>query len=246
MGHEERRESGEVGDEYRLLDAHDLKELPVKRKSKKTERVLVGLIILVAFLCGLTTTAAIHLVYLKRDKCAATYGCSYFSLCDMILADGGIAGIESVGEKWSTFQTVTEYSSDNPAIVSEAWARFVINGFVALPNSWAAERQWPAAREMPEDTDKGIYVVDGFHQLHCVVRSRAPSSHQHTADGLQMSIRETVSDLMDGKPVQNYTYTVRHLNHCYDALRQAIMCRADDTPLYVPMDPFYAGNGQQR
>lgn len=61
-----------------------------------------------------------------------------------------------------------------------------------------------------------------------------------------MSIRETVSDLMDGKPVQNYTHTVRHLNHCYDALRQAIMCRADDTPLYVPMDTFYAGNGQQR
>lgn len=88
MGHEERRESSEVGDEHRLLDAHDVKKLPVKRKSKKTERVLIGLVILVAFICGLTAAAAIHLVYLKRDKCAATYSCSCFSLCDMILADG--------------------------------------------------------------------------------------------------------------------------------------------------------------
>lgn len=61
-----------------------------------------------------------------------------------------------------------------------------------------------------------------------------------------MSIRTMVSDILDGKPVQNVTHTRRHLNHCYDALRQSIMCRADATPLYVPKDTFFAGDGQQR
>ena len=61
-----------------------------------------------------------------------------------------------------------------------------------------------------------------------------------------MSIRDTVSTLVKGDVVQNRTHTLHHLNHCYDALRQAIICRADDTPLYVPKDTFWSGNGQQR
>ena len=61
-----------------------------------------------------------------------------------------------------------------------------------------------------------------------------------------MSVRDTVSTLVEGGPVQNRTHTLRHLNHCYDALRQAIICRADDTPLYVPKDTFWSGDGQQR
>ncbi len=61
-----------------------------------------------------------------------------------------------------------------------------------------------------------------------------------------MSIRNTVSDLLDGQAMPNRTHTIRHLDHCYDALRQAIVCRADETPLHVPKDTFWAGDGQQR
>jgi Mycotoxin biosynthesis protein UstYa len=60
-----------------------------------------------------------------------------------------------------------------------------------------------------------------------------------------MTIRDTVSELLEGG-VENRTHAVHHLNHCYDALRQGIICRADDTPLYVPLDTFFAGDGQQR
>jgi Mycotoxin biosynthesis protein UstYa len=60
-----------------------------------------------------------------------------------------------------------------------------------------------------------------------------------------MTIRDTVEELLEGK-VENRTHAVHHINHCYDALRQAIICRADDTPLYVPLDTFFAGDGQQR
>ena len=54
-----------------------------------------------------------------------------------------------------------------------------------------------------------------------------------------------VWELLDGKSEINRTHTIRHLNHCYDALRQAIMCRAKDTPLYVPKDTFFAGDGRK-
>ena len=83
---------------------------------------------------------------------------------------------------------------------------------------------------MPHDPAKGIYVVDGLHQLHCL-----------------MSVRSLVQDLLDGNEMQNRTHVQRHLDHCYDALRQAIVCRADPTPLYMPPgDSFYSGDGQPR
>lgn len=62
----------------------------------------------------------------------------------------------------------------------------------------------------------------------------------------KMSIRDTVAKLLDGDAPENKTHTSQHLSHCYDALRQAIICRADDTPLYVPKQTFFAGDGQQR
>ena len=70
---------------------------------------------------------------------------------------------------------MTDYSSHDPNVVEAAWDRFVVNGFVALPLSWAKESQWPVARSMPGDASKGIYVVDGFHQLHCLVSQISPS-----------------------------------------------------------------------
>lgn len=80
------------------------------------------------------------------------------------------------GEHWTTFQTMTEYSSPNAAVVDAAWERYTINGFVTLPLSWAEERHWPAARPMLGDPSDRIYVVDGFHQLHCLVRCCPPTS----------------------------------------------------------------------
>ena len=68
----------------------------------------------------------------------------------------------------------------------------------------------------------------------------------YSVDGLQMSVQNTVSGLADGSTIQSPTHTLRHLNHCYDALLQAIMCRADDTPLYAPKNTFFAEDGRPR
>ena len=83
---------------------------------------------------------------------------------------------------------MTEYSSPDPAIVNAAWEKYVINGFVTLPLSWAEERHWPAARPMPGNPSEGIYVVDGFHQLHCLVRCFPPFSNSFPLSSYPPSI----------------------------------------------------------
>ncbi|KAH8653081.1 hypothetical protein BGZ60DRAFT_343288, partial [Tricladium varicosporioides] len=86
-------------------------------------------------------------------------------------------------------------------------------GFVAIPHTEAAEYGLPRAQDFPDDPRKGIYVLGGFHDLHCV-----------------MYLREAIQDLMAGKGVEGKEV---HINHCYDALRQSIQCAADDTLLYT-------------
>ena len=54
-------------------------------------------------------------------------------------------------------------------------------------------------------------------------------------------IRKTFWEAVFHKP---YTYTPSvHMAHCFDTLRQAIVCNADNTPLYTFGDNT-AGDGQ--
>ncbi|KAI9640470.1 hypothetical protein NHQ30_011216 [Ciborinia camelliae] len=84
------------------------------------------------------------------------------------------ASLTSIDQRYEKLHTYTDFSSPDDAISASAWNEYVINGFVALPHAWAQDRGWPLGREMPGDPQKGIYVVDGFHQLHCL-RSALPA-----------------------------------------------------------------------
>ncbi|KAE9987416.1 hypothetical protein EG328_002772 [Venturia inaequalis] len=70
-------------------------------------------------------------------------------------------------------------------------------------------------RTVPIPGDPGHYVVElnVFHQLHCLnmIRKRLYSTEEYPPDHELMGIE--------------------HLEHCYDALRQSLMCMADITPL---------------
>ena len=52
------------------------------------------------------------------------------------------------------------------------------HGFVAINRMWAEERQWPESMYLPSDHRKGVYLLEAYHQLHCLVRmhSSIPSS----------------------------------------------------------------------
>jgi hypothetical protein len=61
------------------------------------------------------------------------------------------------------------YVSTDKEIADAAWDNYTITGFVALPNSWAMDRGWKTGLQMPGDPQKSMFVIDAFHQIHCLV-----------------------------------------------------------------------------
>ncbi len=43
------------------------------------------------------------------------------------------------------------------------------HGFVAIDRQWADENQWPVSMYLPSDHSKGVYLLEAYHQLHCLV-----------------------------------------------------------------------------
>jgi Mycotoxin biosynthesis protein UstYa len=80
-----------------------------------------------------------------------------------------IAGIYARGKTWTQFHTYTKYSDINQSVSDPAWESFTTNGFVAIPHDEAADFGLPVAEDFPDDESKGVYVLTGFHDIHCVV-----------------------------------------------------------------------------
>lgn len=86
-------------------------------------------------------------------------------------------------------------------------------GMVALSKTWAKSQGLPSAQSWPWDYSKGIYLVNGFHTLHCVARLRQSVLQAYAGD--------------------DQTSSEHHLLHCLDVLREDIMCQADDSLRYT-------------
>lgn len=44
------------------------------------------------------------------------------------------------------------------------------HGFIAVDEEWALSRNWPPTTRYPgSDPPKGVYLLEGYHQIHCLV-----------------------------------------------------------------------------
>ena len=71
------------------------------------------------------------------------------------------------------FTSKNEYISSNRTIQDEAWksARLVPDqGLVALTDDYVRSKGLPTAQRFPWDKSKGLYILNGFHDMHCLVR----------------------------------------------------------------------------
>ena len=71
------------------------------------------------------------------------------------------------------FKIDTEYTSSNRSIEDQAWASARLipdQGLVALTDDFARSKGQPSAQRFPWDKSKGIYILNGFHDMHCLVR----------------------------------------------------------------------------
>lgn len=77
------------------------------------------------------------------------------------------------------FSVDTIYSSSNRTIEDEAWnspSLLPDTGLVALSDEWIRSKELPKAQRFPWDKSKGIYLLNGFHNMHCLVRPVALAS----------------------------------------------------------------------
>jgi hypothetical protein len=72
-----------------------------------------------------------------------------------------------------------EYVDDvDLTATSHAWEALSGDpGVVALSDDFVAAKQLPTAMRYPWDSSKGVYLLQGFHNLHCLVRSKYFSMH---------------------------------------------------------------------
>jgi hypothetical protein len=93
--------------------------------------------------------------------------------------------------KWTQPSVLT---SDNETERDHAWDSISYdNGIVAVPKEWAGEKGLPIGSTFPWDTSKAIYLVNGYHNLHCLVSSKflsilklltTPEKHLSVIDGV--------------------------------------------------------------
>ena len=146
------------------------------------------------------------------------------------------------------FEWHTGYNGENQTLANELWDALgaeIDSGFIAVPDDWSSSKGLSPAQRFPWDTSKGIYLVNANHNLHCLVRQYC-EPQKTTADKgcAQKNIRSAYMEYING---QKQSKTFSHINHCLDALRQDIICNADDTPRYTTstLDPE-SGVGQLR
>ena len=86
-----------------------------------------------------------------------------------------------------------------------------------MDREWAAQHQWPVTMYLPSDRSKGVYLLEAYHQLHCLVRLKA-SLPQTLTNMIKRIIRKTFWEAVEQRP---YTWSPSaHTDHCFDALRQ--------------------------
>ncbi|KAH7094516.1 hypothetical protein FB567DRAFT_600114 [Paraphoma chrysanthemicola] len=136
----------------------------------------------------------------------------------------GLAKVEALPIVHIPFYWNTPWGAPNTTESDALWKSInTAHGHIAVEHRWAAANNWSQSMDIPGKPGKGMYLLQAYHQLHClrIVRSSLLSLHRSTSP----------------------QYTLHHILHCFDALRQHIMCHADNTPLYGHGDGM-AGDGQ--
>lgn len=91
---------------------------------------------------------------------------------------GNLAGLSR--DVPTAFERGGIYVDDDETISNAAWdAIEYYHGTVALEHDYAASKGLPRSQNFPWDDTKGIYFLNGFHNLHCVVSTASIPNIAH-------------------------------------------------------------------
>lgn len=70
-----------------------------------------------------------------------------------------------------------------------------------MDREWAKSQNWPESMYLPDDKSKGVYLLEAYHQLHCL-----------------KILRTTMAESLTGS---KFTYAPgEHVEHCFDYMLQ--------------------------
>ncbi|KAL7909509.1 hypothetical protein GGI35DRAFT_385220 [Trichoderma velutinum] len=100
------------------------------------------------------------------------------------------------------------------------------DGIIALTDDEVRDMGLVHSARAFHDASKSIYLVAGFHQLHCLTQLRSLIIKLHLDPAFSIT-----------------DPTYYHTMHCVDVVRQQILCHADGTLIYKRPQDKYPGDG---
>ena len=132
----------------------------------------------------------------------------------------------------------TSYSDSNNSIAASLWHGINIDdGVIALSDDYVTSKGLRPAQRFPWDATKGIYILHGYHNLHCLVGPPSPTPFTLGSAELFLIILNKQKiiyiSMQEYQRGETQSRKSGHISHCFDALRRQVLCDADDTPRAV-------------
>ena len=82
------------------------------------------------------------------------------------------ARVQTIPTQWKRLNWWTEYSDVNSTEAQQLWDDInYSHGIIAVDYKVAESQNWPDAMRSPGDPSKKVYLLEGYHLLHCIVSS---------------------------------------------------------------------------
>ena len=115
----------------------------------------------------------------KREEIASKYGKHLYNLTKRVmLLRKNVAGLTH--STTSAWEYRNEYYSHNRTQSDALWEAINFDsGIIALTDEESAELGLPQGERFPWDENKGLYLINGYHNLHCLVSVMVYSQQEH-------------------------------------------------------------------
>ena len=89
----------------------------------------------------------------------------------LVLTDiGPLAGTALRYHAYGHFTNYSSATGEDTKEIQSLWNKIEGgHGIVAVDKEWANSRHLVSALSLPSDATKGVYAIDGYHEMHCLV-----------------------------------------------------------------------------
>ena len=78
-------------------------------------------------------------------------------------------GLSTIRNKARTGTLMNKFSLVNETEAGAAWESIEAgHGMVAVDRDWAASQSLPDTESHPGDSNKAVYVMEAYHNMHCL------------------------------------------------------------------------------